>query len=63
MLVASNLFASQLVNDRGIALSSEDDGQQFGLPAPVNGRVVALQLLAATALKQALITEKTGDVI
>ena len=53
----------RIVSDRGIALGSEDDGQQFGLPAPVNGGAVALQLLAATALKHVLITEKTGDVV
>jgi|GEM_PF-1249359 len=53
----------RIVSDRGIALGSEDDGQQFGLPAPVKGETVALQLLAATALMQVLITEKTGDIV
>lgn len=53
----------RIVSDRGIGLGSEDDGQQFGLPAPVNGGAVALQLLAATALKQVLVTEKTGDIV
>lgn len=53
----------RIVGDRGVALGSEDDGQQFGLPAPVNGGAVALQLLAATALKHVLIREKTGDVV
>lgn len=53
----------RIVNDHGLTLGSEDDGQQFGLPAPVDGRAMALQLLAATALKRVLFTEKTGDVI
>ena len=53
----------RIVSDGGIALGSEDDGQQFGLPAPVKGEAVALHLLAATPLEQLLITEKTGDVV
>jgi hypothetical protein len=53
----------RIVSDSGIALGSEDDSQYFGLPSPVNGGAVALHLLAATALKQVLITEKTGDVV
>lgn len=53
----------RIVSDRGIALGSEDDGQQFGLPAPVDGGAVALKLLAAVPLKQVLVTEKTGDIV
>jgi hypothetical protein len=53
----------RIVTGRGIALGSGDDGQQFGLSAPVNGGAVALQLLAATAIKHVLITHKTGDVV
>jgi hypothetical protein len=52
----------RVVTDRGIALGSEDDGQKFGLPAPVDGVAVASQLLAATPLIQVLVTQKTGDI-
>ncbi len=53
----------RIVTNRGIELGSEDDGQQFGLPAPVNGGAVALRLLAETTIKQLQITDKTGDIV
>ena len=53
----------RIISDSGIALGSEDDGQQFGLLAPLNGGEMALRLLAGTTLKHVLITEKTGDVV
>jgi hypothetical protein len=53
----------RIVDERGIALGSEDDRQKFGLPAPVDGAAVAMQLIAGSPLKQVVITEKTGDIV
>jgi hypothetical protein len=53
----------RIVNEHGIALGSEDDAQQFGLPAPVDGAKVAMELLAEKLLKRLVITDKTGDLL
>lgn len=53
----------RIIGERGIELGSLDDGQQFGLPAPVDGSAVALRLLGETPLKQVLVLEKTGDIV
>jgi hypothetical protein len=52
----------RIINEHGIALGSEDDGQKFGLPAPVDGSKLAFELLSASHLKQLVIAEKTGDI-
>ena len=52
----------RIINEHGLALGSEDDGQKFGLPAPVDGAAVATQLLSRSALRNIIFTEKTGDV-
>lgn len=51
----------RIVNEHGIALGSEDHGQPFGLPAPVNGEQVAFELLSASGVKRMTIEDKTGD--
>jgi hypothetical protein len=53
----------RIIGERGIELGSVDHGQQFGLPAPVDGGAVALRLLGDTSLKQVLVVEKTGDIV
>ena len=52
----------RIVNEDGIALGSEDDGQKFGLPEPVDGSMLAMQLLSESCLKQITVVEKTADV-
>jgi hypothetical protein len=53
----------RIVNEYGIALGSEDDGQQFGLSAPVDGAKIAIELLSVTPVKQLVVTDKTGDLL
>jgi hypothetical protein len=53
----------RIVNEHGIALGSEDDAQKFGLPAPLNGAKVAMELLTLKPLKKLVITDKTGDLL
>ena len=53
----------RIVNDRGIALTNEDDGQKFGLPAPINGAIKAMELLSALRLRRVMLMEKTGDIV
>ncbi|MFT4114582.1 hypothetical protein [Silvibacterium sp.] len=51
----------RITNEDGIVLGSEDDGQMFGLPSPVEGQAEALKLLSASPLKSVLLTGRTGD--
>jgi hypothetical protein len=53
----------RIVNEFGIALGSEDDAQKFGLPAPVDGAKVAMELLALKPLSKLVITDTTGDLL
>ena len=52
----------RIINERGIKLGSVDNGQQFGLPSPVDGSAVAMRLLADAPLREVLVAEKTGDI-
>jgi len=52
----------RITNEHGIALGSEDDSQQFGLPSPVDGPKLAFELLSTSHLERVVIAEKTGDI-
>ncbi|HEX3374622.1 MAG TPA: hypothetical protein VHS13_10465 [Edaphobacter sp.] len=52
----------RIVNEHGIALGSEDDDQKFGLPEPIDGSKLAMQLLSESRLKQITVVEETADV-
>jgi Family of unknown function (DUF6188) len=49
-----------IISDR-IALTNEDVGQIFGLPAPVDATATSNQLLARVAVKDVTVREDTGD--
>jgi hypothetical protein len=49
-----------LVEDR-IALTNSDDGQKFGLPAPVDGEDETRRLLAEKSIQRVAIRLDTGD--
>ena len=51
----------RLVSPEGIALTDEDDGQQFGLPEPVDAETKANALLRATTVTSATIDQLTAD--
>lgn len=52
----------RITSECGIELGSEDHGQQFGLPAPVDGSATAMRLLGDTPLQDLFVAEKTGDI-
>lgn len=51
----------RLIHDGGIAVSSDDHRQQFGLPAPVDSAERATSLLAGLAVQCVEIREGTAD--
>lgn len=51
----------RLVSSEGIALTDEDDGQRFGLPAPVDAETKANDLLAGTTVSSATVDRLTAD--
>ena len=51
----------RIVTDEGIAYGSEDDGQWFGLPQPVNGEARANELLRERAVVSVSVNGVTGD--
>jgi hypothetical protein len=51
----------RIVTPDGIALAATDDGQQFGLPQPVNGEAKANDLLAERRVAGVRADELTGD--
>jgi Family of unknown function (DUF6188) len=52
----------RLVDESGIRVGGEDDGQRFGLPAPVDAAKRAMDLLSVTWLKEVIVARKTGDI-
>ena len=44
-----------------IAFADSDDGQQFGLPAPLDGEAQANRLLAGKAIRKVAIDAQTAD--
>jgi hypothetical protein len=53
----------RIVTENGIALGSEDDAQQFGLPARIDGAKLAMELLSANSVESLTFSSKTGDVL
>lgn len=53
----------RIVADGRIALANEDDGQQFGLPAPVDGEAKANGLIASRAITSLSIDRQTADLV
>lgn len=51
----------RLVSLDGIVLTDEDDGQQFGLPEPVDAEIKANALLAGAHISAASIDRITAD--
>jgi hypothetical protein len=51
----------RLIHDGGIAVSSDDHRQQFGLPAPVDAAERASSLLAGLTIQGVEVREGTAD--
>lgn len=51
----------RLISAVGIALTDEDDGQQFGLPKPVDAETQANALLAGATVSVATVDRLTAD--
>jgi hypothetical protein len=51
----------RLVADGRIALADRDDGQQFGLPAPLDGQAEANRLIEGRAITNVSIDPETAD--
>lgn len=51
----------RLIASEGIVVSSEDDGQQFGLPQPVNAAEQVRQAVGSSKVSQAIVNAQTGD--
>jgi hypothetical protein len=46
-----------------IVLTDSDDGQQFGLPAPLDGEKESLRLLSGNRIQDVSIRSVTGDLV
>ena len=53
----------RLIEAGRIRCTSEDDGHQFGLPAPVDARAKAESVLSSRPVVSAMIRPETGDLI
>lgn len=51
----------RLIHEDGIAVSSDDHRQQFGLPAPIDAAESATSLLAGLAVQRVDLREGTAD--
>jgi hypothetical protein len=51
----------RLIHDGGIAVSSDDHRQQFGLPAPIDAAGRASSLLAGAVVRRVEVREGTAD--
>lgn len=51
----------RLIHEGGIAVSSDDHQQKFGLPAPVDAAERATSLLAGVAVQRVEVREGTAD--
>jgi hypothetical protein len=47
----------------GIAFVGTDDGQKFGLPAPLDGQARANELLAGLKVRRLAVAEDTADIL
>ena len=52
----------RIVSKSGIALTSKDDGQKFGLPEPVDGEREATRLLVGKVVQFISVRPDTGDI-
>jgi hypothetical protein len=53
----------RIVSDGRVKLTSTDHDQQFGLPARLDARARAIELLSSNVVKTACIRADTGDVV
>lgn len=53
----------RLIRDGHIAISGDDQGQQFGLPAPVDAVSLVPSLLAESVIERVEVREGTADLI
>ena len=51
----------RIVTTEGIAFGSEDDGHQFGLPAPVNGEAKVREIMGSHPLTSLAMNSSTAD--
>ena len=51
----------RLIHEGGIAVSSDDHHQQFGLPAPIDAAARATSLLGDAAVQRVEVRESTAD--
>jgi hypothetical protein len=51
----------RLITTDGVAVTSEDHGQQFGLPAPVDAAELAKTKIGGTTVDRFTLDEQTGD--
>jgi len=51
----------RIISEGRLALSDSDDGQKFGLPAPVDAELRSKELLLGRPIQQIAIREDTGD--
>ena len=51
----------RIVANGRIAFANKDDGQQFGLPAPVDGEVEANRLIRGRSISKVLVAPDTAD--
>lgn len=53
----------RIVTNGRIAFANGDDGQQFGLPAPVDGEAKANGLIASQSITSVSIDRQTADLV
>jgi len=53
----------RIVADGRIAFANEDDGQRFGLPAPIDGEAKANGLIASRSITSLSIDMQTADLV
>jgi hypothetical protein len=53
----------RLIRDGRVEVTSEDDGQKFGLPAPVDATAIVREALTGKVVAKAEIHENTGDLV
>lgn len=53
----------RIVRDNGVILTSEDHGQQFGLPAPIDAGSKAMEELASATIRAVVLREATADLL
>jgi hypothetical protein len=53
----------RVIRDGGIVLSSEDHGQQYGLPAPVDAEAECRRLIGGAVVAGAEVRDETRDFV